>query len=411
MNRGFSPIILLSLLCHPLFCGEGRYLSLASLLNAVRENHSLIDSSRKKEASLDFTARSLGRKPNPELKLGYWLEPVETRAGAMQAKLAYSQALPPKSRLLQEKKVSLEELTIQELQTSKLIQDLQRQVRDKFFEYNYLQRKAEILQENLKIVESFAKLWETHYSHHDYRYPRLIQLQTEITQIQDQVREVEEMIPVVYEELMTLSWKDSGKAMKTNFQQKVIEVDSKFKSSRNIDLSILKARLKKQQEKLKLAKTFFQPKKTAFMEYTGINNNAPGSLSGQDAWMIGVGVELVLDKNRVKQKVSANEKMEEALELKILHKTRELQTQWKRASYRVENARKKFQLCDSELIPRTREALEALQINYSSQNKGMDFFALLDNLRKLLSLNLEKELHFKEYFQARAQQIRLLGRE
>lgn len=407
----FVNTTLLVLFCAQLSCDQESYLSLESLLETVQKNHSLVNSSRVKESSLELAAFSSGRKPNPEFKFGYWIEPVQTRAGAMQTKLSLSQTLPPKSRLLQEKKVSLEELGLQELQTRKLVQDIERKVRIKYFEYNFLVRKVQILKENLKIVQSFAKLWETHYSHHDYRYPRLIQLQTEATQIQDQIRETEELVPVVYEELMTLSWRDPDQPLKTDFQGKVSKVNSSFDSSKNIDLSILKAELAKQREKSKLARTFYQPKKIALLEYTGIDNNAPGTLAGQDAWMVGVGIELILDKDRVSQKLGASRKMEEALELQILHKTRELETRWKRASYQVENARKKFLLCKTELIPRTSETLEALQINYGSQNKGMDFFALLDNLRKLLSLNLEKELHFKEYFQARAQQIRLLGKE
>ena len=63
----------------------------------------------------------------------------------------------------------------------------------------------------------------------------------------------------------------------------------------------------------------------------------------------------------------------------------------------------------NELLPRTQESLDSLQVSYSSQTNDMDFFELLETLRSLLDINLEIESVRKIFFKELAEFQRLSG--
>jgi len=354
-------------------------------------------------------AKSKGRRPNPSFKFGLFPKEVETRNGAIKTKVGITQSFPPRSRLFFQKQVALGIASIDDLKKEKLHQDLLLRLEKKFFELRFLFQKRDVLDENFKLLDSWIKLWETHYSHHDFQYQRLIQLQVDAREIEDQIRSVDDSIPVVYRELMELAWLEPLEVQKPLFHEKVSDLSLELSLDANIDLLLIEASLKKQGFRIDLAKSFFKPKMRLGTEFTQIDSSRVGPTQGEDAWMISLGVEWVIDKQRVRDQVSAANFSHQALLSTKDYKTRDLQVQWERASFAVNDARKQFQLTKDDLIPRTREALDSIQANYITRSKGIDFFSLLGHLRKLLELSLAMELHTKEYFQARAVQKRILG--
>lgn len=388
---------------------SGEFLTLQVVRKSVESAHSLVKASGSKRDSAESFAIYADQRPNPKLEIGYFIEPVETRVGAMKSKVGISQALPAKSRLNLKKRVQLENVEIAQLEKERLVQELKLQATLKFFEYLYLHQKLRILEDNLKIVQSWSKLWETHYSHHDFRYQRLVQLQIEATQIQDKIREVSESIPNTFQELANLSWLEQSQAIPPSFDSKVKKDQLSFDPSSNIELLILDVEQKKQRLKVSLERSFFIPSKTLRTDWTMIDSR--NGTGGEDAWMIGLGMEILLNKSETKSRVEGQERLLEALNSKREYLLSNLESDFLSLQFQSHNSMKKLELYRDDLIPRTKESLDSLQINYSSQNKGMDFFGLLDTLRKLLSLNLELEAIKKNYFQARARQYRLLGKE
>lgn len=384
-------------------------LRLDELKDSLFANHILLKAAEQKTKAADHQADSAGRRPDPFIKFGLFPKEVETRNGAMKTKIGVSQALPPRSRLHFKKRVAQGVASIQELNKTKLFQDLLLMLEKKFFMYNFMFKKRDVLDENLKLLNSWIKLWGTHYSHHNFQYQRLIQLQVDAREIEDQIRSVNEAIPIIYEELMELAWTTPSQAVKPVFKQAISNTDLTLKLKNNIELLLLDEALKKQTAKTNLAKSFFKPKYMLGTEWTQIDSDRPGATQGEDAWMISLGMELVLDKNRVRNRVSSENLKKQAILSKREYKRRDLEVKWKRFSFELDNARKQYLLIKDDLLPRTREALDSIQARYTTQSKGMDFFSLLGHLRKLLKLSLAMEVHYKDYFQARAEQKRILG--
>ncbi|PCJ18201.1 MAG: hypothetical protein COB02_11475 [Candidatus Cloacimonadota bacterium] len=379
------------------------------LKESLRKNHLQLESSSLQIKSLKLQAKSEGRLKNPMVKLGVFPKEVATKNGNMKYKFGVSQVLPPKSQLFFKKQIVLGLVSIEELKKEKLLQGLLLKLEKTYFLYNFLFEKKLVLEENLHLINSWIKLWETHYSTHDFQYQRLIQLQIDAREIKDKIRSVHQKIPVVLEELKELAWLDLDSIKLSKSLKKVSKIDLILGLDSNIDLLIIDANQKKKKSQIKFENSFFKPKYVVSSEWTMIDANGLGQNQGDDAWMISLGMELVLDKNKIKNRVSSKKVQFKSLQTKRSFKQRSLKVKWNTISYQVNDARAQYQLIKDDLIPRTKEALESIQTNYMTQNKGIDFFSLLNHLRKLLKLSLNMKIQYKNYFQAYAEQKSILG--
>lgn len=384
-------------------------LTIESLRESLKSNNPLLGAAMNQVQSAQSTARSKGRKPDPFLKMGLFPKAVETRNGAMKSKLGISQVFPPGSRLHFEKQLFLDAVSVEELKKQKLFQDLVLKLETKFLAYQFQFKKKEVLQENLKILEAWIKLWESHYSHHNFAYQRLVQFQVDAREIEDQIREVDERIPVLFQELMQLSWQSKNEIELPQFNGIITSKIPEFTISGNPQILILEAELKKQKSRLELSKSFYKPKYMLGTEWTQIDSNRTGPGQGDDAFMVTLGVDLVLDRSRVRHRVQGDEFKFKAIEERMRYKQRSLEIEYQDASFRKTNARKEFLLIRDDLLPRTREALDSIQASYTTKSKGMDYFSLLGHLKKLLKLSLAMEKHYKNYFQADAKLRHISG--
>lgn len=383
--------------------------TLQYLKESLRRNHLMLKSQSLIIESKSAQAKSEGRLPNPFIKFGLFPKELSTKNGLTKSKLGVTQVLPPKSQLYFKKQIAIGSVGIEELKKEKTLQDLMLQLEKTFFKYNFLHQKKEVLSENFKLVNSWINLWKTHYSHHDFQYQRLIQLQVDAREIEDQIRSVKEQLPVVYEELRELAWLDEELLQTVKFDEEISNINDNLNLDNNIDLLIIDASKKIESSKLKFEHSFYKSKYILGSEWTMIDADGIGANQGNDAWMISVGMELVLDKNRVKNRVNSKKHMLQSLVRKRDYLNRHLKTQWSKSLFKLSDARLQYQLIKEDLVPRTREALDSIQANYITQSKGIDFFSLLGHLRKLLKLNLEMKNQYKNYFQAKAELKRILS--
>ncbi len=382
-------------------------LSLKELYQAISNEHSLVKSSLLGINAAKTIAKYADTKPNPKLEIAYWLEPIKTKQGPTNKKLSLSQKILPQSKLKLRKRVELGNVEILELENVKIKQDLKYELSKRFFEYHFLFKKQDILKHNLKLVQSWAKLWETHYSHHNFRYPKLVQLQIEITRIRDKIREVKELIPIVYLQLMSSSDLSESAVRTPVHDNELVRYDLNDNADDNIDLLILQSKLHRQTLYKSLERTSFIPKKTIKSELTSINS--PNGSDAGNPWMIGFGVDIILNKAQIRSKVASQQAAVKALEIKISYFKSGTETRLRDTIFRINNNLKRYLILKNELLPRTQESLDSLQVSYSSQTNDMDFFGLLETLRTLLDINLEIESVRKIFFQELAEFQRLSG--
>ena len=404
---GFYLFISMSWTASSSYIKSSSQLSLNELYQSISNEHSLVKSSLLGINAAKTLAKYADTKPNPKLEMAYWLEPIQTKQGPTNKKISLSQKILPKSKLKLRKRVELGNVEILELESIRIKQDLKYDLSKTFFEYHFLFKKLDILKQNLKLVQSWAKLWETHYSHHNFSYPRLVKLQMELTRIQDQIREVNELIPIVYQLLMSSSDLNKTSLRIPIHQNKVMQYDLSSRVDDNIDLLILQSKLYRQTLYKSLERTSFIPNKTIKSELTSIDS--PHGLDGGNPWMIGFGVDILLNKAQIKSRVASQQAAVQALEIKINYFKSGTKVKLNDVIFRINNNLKRYLILKNELLPRTQESLDSLQVSYSSQTNDMDFFGLLETLRSLLNINLEIESVRKIFFQELAEFQRLSG--
>lgn len=378
-------------------------MTLQYLKENLRKNHRLLQSQSLIIDSKRAETRSEGRLPNPSMQFGFF-----PKNGFTKSKVGFTQVLPPQSQLYFKKKIAIGELDLEILTKEKTLQDLMLQLEKVFFDYHFLYEKRDVLVENLKLLNSWVKLWKTHYSHHDFQYQRLIQLQIDAREIEDQIRSVKDQLPVVYQELLQLAWIDQTEVKRVFFDKKITDTKLKLDLNNNIDLLLIDAMKKKEDSSLKFQKSFHKSNFTIGSQWT-INDDRAAMNSGNESWMISLGMELVLDKNRVKSRVDSKRFILQSLQSKHAHLSRDLHTKWSKNLFKMNDSRLQYFLIHEDLLPRTKEALDSIQSNYFTQSKGVDFFSLLEHLRKLLKLSLEMKNQYKNYFQTKAELKRILS--
>ncbi len=382
-------------------------LTLSRLHKAIIDNHPMVKSHSIKIDAAHQKAKYADIKPNPKLEIGFWLEPIQTRGGPTNSKVSLSQKIPPRSNLRLRKSVELGSVKVLQLENLKIIQNLKCDASKMFFDYNFLYKKLDILKQNLKLIESWIKLWETHYSHHNFLYTRLVQLQIEMTRITDQIREVKESIPNVFQQLINLVNLEITSPLKPVHDEDITPYNFSDDVKNNIDLMILRAELEKQKLNTSLSETSLIPNKTVKMEWTSVTSENISDFN--NPWMIGIGIDLLINRSQINANVRSEKVAVKSLKIKLDYMKRAIQSRLRNTIFVIDNSLKKYLLLKDDLLPRTQESLESLQINYSSQANDMDFFGLLETLRSLLKINLEIETTRKNYFQEVAQFERLSG--
>lgn len=399
--------ILLLVLSSSIFSTEDKKLTLTYLYSVLSDHHELVESFNDDIELARQKALFADSKPNPRFEMGYWLEPIQTKNGSTRSKLAVSQKILPKSRLQLRKRLEFGQVSIAELQREKVIQDLKYEVTKLFFDYLFLYEKLDILSNNFRIIESWNKLLETHYSHHDFRYPQLIQLQMEATRIQDQIREIKESIPNTFQQLKSIALIEVSEPLRPIFTAAIKKRTLVEDIDNNVDLLIMKSQLERQKIRKNLEETFQIPDKMIKTEWTTLQNE--NSLGTKNPWMVGIGFDLILNKKQLNANVEAENRRTHSLEKRLGYFRKDLKSKIKNSIFNLENQLKKFLLFSNDLLPRTQELLKSLQINYSARTNDMDFFALLETLRSLLKIELDITTVKKSYFHEMAYYQRLNG--
>ena len=170
---------------------------------------------------------------------------------------------------------------------------------------------------------------------------------------------------------------------------------------------ILQSKLHRQTLYKSLERTSFIPNKTIKSEITSIDS--PHGADVGNPWMIGLGVDIILNKAQIKSRVASKQAAIKASEIKINYFKSGTEAKLRDVIFRINNNLKRYLVLKNELLPRTQESLDSLQVSYSSQTNDMDFFGLLETLRTLLDINLEVESVRKIFFQDLAKFQRLSG--
>ncbi len=341
----------------------------------------------------------VGALPDPTIAFGYFIQPVETRVGAQQAKISVAQMYPWFGTLNAKEDVATEmakaKYELFEEAKSKLFYDIKSTWYNLYFTSRAIANTRDIIQ----ILNTFQKL-------------ALIKIESGKASAADQYRVEMEILDLENQLYQLLDKLETQKIAFNNFlnvdaandiyipeilETSELSIDKpalldsiKLNNHQVLNLEFQEASYAYQQV---VAKKTGKPKLTIGMDYTFIGESsntmlAPGE-SGRDAIMLPmVGISIPLYRKKYTSMVKEAVFMQEATINKKLDKINVLESIYEKAYADYKDAKRRIILHNKQL-ELAKTSLQILESEYATD--GKNFEELLRMERKVLMHNLELE--------------------
>ncbi len=132
--------------------------------------------------------------PDPRFTYRYFIRAVETRVGPQKEALGLSQMFPWFGKLELRGSVAAEaaQAARQQYENEKL--KLFFELKDAFYEYYYLGKAIDVVQENLELVEYLESVARTRYKNASTGHPDVIRAQVELGKLEDQLNSLRDLL-------------------------------------------------------------------------------------------------------------------------------------------------------------------------------------------------------------------------
>jgi outer membrane protein TolC len=335
--------------------------------------------------------------PDPRLTLGYFLEEVQTRTGAQEARFGAEQTFPWLRTLRGRKDAASRNAAgaWHEFQNVRL--EVRESVSVALLDLAYLDASTRIARETLELLRSFEGILRAGYRVGTESHPELVRVQVELGQLEDRIAQLEAMRPtrladvnhalnrpidthiqenLAIEERVIVSEVDELTALATQHNPRLLALDQKIEEHRALQ---------------SVASSDSLPDITIGIDYMltddAINALTPGS--GDDPVLLRLGMNVPI----WREKYSASEREAIARRLSAassLTSERSLvHAQIQRAWFEHTDADRRVRMFEHTLMPK---AEESLRVSISSFRAGeTSLLDLLDTERTLLEFSLAVE--------------------
>ena len=342
----------------------------------------------------------VGALPDPTVAFGYFIQPVETRVGAQQAKISVAQMFPWFGTLNAKEDVVTEmakaKYEIFEEAKSKLFYD----IKSTWYNLYVTNRAIDITRDNILILNTFQKL-------------ALIKIESGKASAVDQYRVEMEIIELENQLYQLLDKLETQKITFNNFLNvdasrdiyipeiletselsidKLALLDSiRLNNHQVLNLEFQEASYEYQQV---VAKKMGKPNFTIGMDYTFIGESsntmlAPGE-SGRDAIMFPmVGISIPLYRKKYTSMVKEAVFMQEATLNKKLDKINVLESIYEKAYADYQDAKRRIVL-HNKLSELAKTSLQILESGYATDGKNFEEILRMERKVLMHSLELEK---------------------
>lgn len=341
----------------------------------------------------------VGALPDPTIAFGYFIQPVETRVGAQQAKISVTQMFPWFGTLNAKENVATEmakaKYEMFEEAKSKLFYD----IKSTWYNLYFTSKAITITKDNIQILNTFQKLALVKIESGAASSVDVYRVEMEILELENQLLQLLDKLQtqkVGFNNFINVDASNEIHIPETleisNLSiDRVAILDSiRMNNHQVLSLEFQKASYEFQQI---VAKKMGKPNFTIGMDYTfiGESSNAmltPGE-SGRDAIMFPmVGISIPLYRKKYTSMVKEAVFMQEATLNKKADKINVLESIYEKANAGYQDAKRRIDLHKKQL-ELAKKSLRILESEYATD--GKNFEEILRMERKVLMHNLELE--------------------
>lgn len=335
--------------------------------------------------------------PDPQLGLGVFLLPVETRVGAQKANLGISQSFPWFGTLKSRAGVNsyMAEAKLVAFENEKL--NLFRQVRLAYNQLYFLHKAIRLTAENLQLLNSFKELARVNFESGKTGFVNVLRVEMEEEELQVNLiylQESEKSALSAFENLINHPL-DTVMEFPEVLQASALEISEEHLmdsvESGNLELQVLDNQVRAKQEQENLARFMSKPSFRVGANYINISKRSGMDISdnGKDAILfpqVGISIPLARKKYQAMQKQAQLEK--DGIEYKIAEKANQFNTQLQYLSRDYADAGRRITLYQ-RLFDLAERSLSLLQTEFATGKT--DFEEVLRMQRKLLNYQLQLE--------------------
>jgi cobalt-zinc-cadmium efflux system outer membrane protein len=337
--------------------------------------------------------------PDPQLNFSYFIREIETRVGPQQAKVGFMQMFPWFGKLKLKGKAAAEAANAQNQQYESIKRSLFYEVKTAYYDYYYAVRTAEVLKENVALLENLESVIQVKYRTGNVSYAILVKIQVEGDKLQDRLKSALDYLEPVKARLNAAlnrpvhALLPVPKAMA--MENESIELSrerlmERLKANSPV-LKAIDAMAAKSEISIRLAKKNYYPDFSFGVDYmlTGEARMPGVADSGKDplAAMVSIRLPLWIKKN----KAGVNEA--NALYRAALYQREEtennLLARLEMVLFKFRDAERKVKLYRESLLPRAQQALEVTRSAFEAGKAN--FLDFIDSQRMLLMFELEYE--------------------
>ncbi len=336
--------------------------------------------------------------PDPKLTYRYYISEIETRVGAMRQRVSLAQTFPwfGKRRLRGDAAAQAAEAARQQFESERL--DLFYRVKAAYYEYYLLNRKIDILDENIGLLKHLERVARTRYKTGATSHPSVIRAQVELGKLADRAASLRDLREPVSARLdaalnrsvgSVLPWPARLEDTESGIDDRAILAQLK---KNNPALKALDAEIARGRSRLALAEHEYYPDVTLGLDYVDINKPHAGRHpddGGKDGVGVMASINLPVWWHKLRAGVREARNRLWAAEMARRQKGADLGAAMKLACYRFRDAERKRALYRETLLPKARESLKTTEASFRAGKA--DFTDLVDAQRVLLEFDLSAE--------------------
>lgn len=382
---------------------------------ALRE-HPELAALRAELAARQESVPHAGRLPDPRLSLDVFIEPIETRNGPQEERLAISQAIPWRGTL----GARVQDAEHSALAAARRVEAKEREIRlevqSLWAEMFRLVRTTALVEENLAVLSRLEATARSRYRVAAASHPDVIRAQIEIGRLEDRQRALESRRPVLAARLNALlsrephapvPWPDDlhDERLAVEAEQLYAWLERENPNLRGRDEEARAARARVTEITRGL-----NPDLMVGLAWTRVGEPPlPSAGGGDDALAVMVAVDLPIWRGGDRRALAREAGAADATAARRLAEADRLAADLAEALFAHDDAIRRIDLHRRSLIPLVTESLKASIYGFATGEA--DFLDLLDSERTLLELQLELDDARADLFVALARIDALVGRD
>lgn len=353
--------------------------------------------------------------PDPRVNFGFFLDEVETRTGAQQARVSVSQSFPWPGLLSDREDAAAMAARAAWRQFEAARLEVTERVVEALHEVAYLDAAIRITSENLELLTSFEEIVRARYRVGSGSHPELVRVQVELGQLEDRLAQLRAMRPTYVADLNAALNRstDAPVAKVAELPGRVASVDgpalAEIARRSNPVLLALDERIEEQRIRGDVARKEGLPDFTVGLDYIVTDEAIDRSIaeSGDDPILLSFGIAVPLWREKYDAGVREALARRLAVSYERADEANRITASIQRAWFEHTDADRRVRLFETTLIPKAEESLRATLAGFRAGDTG--FLDLLDTERTLLEFAVSAERARADRGQALARLSTLVG--